>query len=126
MWYEAVYHECCFGYSLCHTVLDSTIGTAVFGSDMLFDLLFLANWNKIGCKRQNPVDNVNEKVDANHINFDFALENKVMAMDNGIDHKSMDKQTASLSVTQVHSNETIRIQWNGLIEHLNLVTPFFQ
>jgi hypothetical protein len=31
-----------------HTVLKASPGTAVFGCNMLFDILFVANWNKIG------------------------------------------------------------------------------
>ncbi len=31
-----------------HTVLKASPGAAIFGCDMLFDTLFIANWNKIG------------------------------------------------------------------------------
>ncbi len=35
-----------------HTVLKATPGAAIFGWDMLFDIPFLADWNKIGDYRQ--------------------------------------------------------------------------
>jgi hypothetical protein len=35
-----------------HTVLKASPGTAIFGCDMLFDILFIVNWNKIGDYRQ--------------------------------------------------------------------------
>jgi hypothetical protein len=38
--------------STCHTILKASPGTAIFGRDMLFDIPFIANWNKIGDYRQ--------------------------------------------------------------------------
>ena len=35
-----------------HAVLKASSGTAIFGHDMLFDIPFLADWNKIGDYRQ--------------------------------------------------------------------------
>ncbi len=39
----------CFTY---HTVLKASPGTAIFGRDMLFDIPFIADWQKIGEHRQ--------------------------------------------------------------------------
>jgi hypothetical protein len=36
-----------------HTVLKASPGIAIFGHDMLFNILFVANWNKIGDYRQH-------------------------------------------------------------------------
>ncbi len=35
-----------------HTVLKASPGSAIFGQDMLFDILFIADWQKIGEHRQ--------------------------------------------------------------------------
>jgi hypothetical protein len=35
-----------------HTVLKASLGEAIFGRDMLFDILFVADWRKIGDQRQ--------------------------------------------------------------------------
>ncbi len=39
-----------------HTVLKASPGAAIFGWDMLFDIPFLADWNKIGEYRQCQAD----------------------------------------------------------------------
>ncbi len=39
-----------------HTVLKVSPGAAIFGQDMLFDIPFLADWNKIGEYRQRQTD----------------------------------------------------------------------
>jgi hypothetical protein len=35
-------------FSTYHTVLKASPGNPIFGPDMLFDIPFVANWNKIG------------------------------------------------------------------------------
>ena len=42
--------------SIYHTVLKTSPGAAIFGRDMLFDILFLADWLKIGEYRQKQTD----------------------------------------------------------------------
>jgi hypothetical protein len=39
-----------------HTVLKASPGTAIFGWDMLFDIPFIADWNKFGDYRQCQTD----------------------------------------------------------------------
>jgi hypothetical protein len=36
-----------------HMVLKASPGAAIFGGDMLFDILFVADWHKIGEQRQS-------------------------------------------------------------------------
>jgi hypothetical protein len=39
-------------HSTYHTVLKAPPGAAIFGQDMLFDIPFIADWQKIGEHRQ--------------------------------------------------------------------------
>jgi hypothetical protein len=39
-----------------HMVLKASPGTAIFGRDMLFDIPYIADWNKIGDHRQHQTD----------------------------------------------------------------------
>jgi hypothetical protein len=39
-----------------HTVLKASPGAAIFGHDTLFDILFIADWNKIGDYRQRQTN----------------------------------------------------------------------
>jgi hypothetical protein len=43
-------------HSTYHTVLKAYPGVAIFGRDMLFDIPFIAYWNKIGDYRQHQTD----------------------------------------------------------------------
>jgi hypothetical protein len=44
-----------------HTVLKASPGAAIFGQDMLFDIPFVADWNKIGDYRQSQTDRSNKR-----------------------------------------------------------------
>ena len=49
-----------------HTVLKASPGAVIFGRDMLFDIPFLADWNKIGEYRQHQTDH-NTKHEKSHM-----------------------------------------------------------
>ncbi len=43
-------------HSTYHTLLKTSPGAAIFGRNMLFNIPFIANWNKIGNYRQRQTD----------------------------------------------------------------------
>ena len=47
-----------------HIVLKASPGTAIFGRNMLFDIPYIADWNKIGDYRQHQTD-LNTKCENN-------------------------------------------------------------
>ena len=59
-----------------HTVLQATPGAAVFGRDMLFDIPYLADWNAIGRRRQQLVDQNNERENSTRVDFDYTVGQK--------------------------------------------------
>jgi len=44
-----------------HTVLKASPGAVIFGRDMLFDIPFVADWNKIGDYRRRQTDRSNTR-----------------------------------------------------------------
>jgi hypothetical protein len=52
-----------------HTVLKASPGTAIFGQDMLFNILFVADWHKIGEQRQSLTDCGNQQENAKQIDY---------------------------------------------------------
>jgi hypothetical protein len=53
-----------------HTVLKASPGAAIFGRDMLFNILFIANWNKIGDYRQRQTDLNTAGKNSKQVNYD--------------------------------------------------------
>ncbi len=54
-----------------HTVLKASPGAAIFGQDMLFDIPFMADWRKIGERRQSLTDRGNQRENAKQIDYDY-------------------------------------------------------
>jgi len=67
-----------------HTVLKASPGAAIFGRDMLFDIPFLANWNKIGDYRQSQTDRNAEHENIKRIDYDYKVGDKVLIVKEGI------------------------------------------
>ena len=56
-----------------HTVLKASPGAAIFGRDMLFDIPFLADWNRIGDYRQHQTDRNTQCENKSCMDWDIKL-----------------------------------------------------
>jgi hypothetical protein len=63
-----------------HTVLNASPGAAIFGWDMLFDIPFVADWNKNGEYRQSLTDRSNQHKNAWRIDYDYKVGDNVQVM----------------------------------------------
>ncbi len=116
----------CFTY---HTVLKALPDTAIFGWVMLFDIPFLADWNKIGDYRQCQTDLNTEHESRTHREWDYQVNDKVLLQKDDIlckseGHYELDPWT----IISIHMNGTIRIQCRTKSEQLNIrrVSPYFE
>ena len=111
-----------------HTVLKASPGAAIFGRDMLFDIPFLADWNKIREHRQCQTDLNMEWETCSHRDWDYKVEDQVLLRKDGILRKGESRyESDPWTITSVHTNGTIRVQRGTKSERLNIrrVTPFF-
>ena len=119
------------GWAICsthHTVLGTTPGAAIFSRDMLFDIPYIADWSKIGKRRQKQVDQSNKEENKNRIDFDYRVGTKVVLIKDGILRKAEDKNIGPYLITEVFSNGTVRIQRGTINERVNIrrLSPFFE
>jgi hypothetical protein len=61
-----------------HTVLKASPSAAIFGRDMLFDIPFIADWQKIGKHRQRLTDLNNACENEGRIDYDYKVGQKVL------------------------------------------------
>jgi hypothetical protein len=61
-----------------HTVLKASPGAAIFGQDMLFDIPFIADWQKIGEHRQQLTDFNNACENKGRIDYDYKVGQNVL------------------------------------------------
>ncbi len=100
-----------------HTVLKASPGAAIFGQDMLFDILFIADWSKIGDWRQLLTNRGNQQENAKRIDYDYKVGDKVLVINEGIIRKAESAYGKEpWTNTTVHTNGTIRIQCRTKME----------
>jgi hypothetical protein len=93
------------------TVLKTSPGAAIFGWDMLFNIPFLADWNKIGDNRQHQTDLNTERENRTYKDWDYQVGDKVLLRKDSILHKSESRyERDPWTITSVHTNGTIRVQ----------------
>ena len=111
-----------------HTVLKASPGAAIFGRDMLFDIPFIADWNKIGDYRQRQTDLNTARENKLRVDFDYKVGGKVLIRKDGILRKTESRYDSEpWTITSVHTNGTIRVERGSKSERINIrrVTPFF-
>ena len=94
-----------------HTVLKTSPGAAIFGRDMLFDIPFLANWNKIGEHRQRQTDRNTEQENRSRHVWDHKLLIKYF-LEKMVSSAKVKRwyESDPWTITSVHTNGTIRFQ----------------
>ena len=94
-----------------HTALKASPGAAIFGWDMLFDIPFLADWNRIVEYRQSQTDHNTERENRSRHDWDYQVGDLVLLVKDGILRKGESKyESDPWTITSVHANGTIRIQ----------------
>jgi hypothetical protein len=110
-----------------HTVLKASPGTAIFGGDMLFNIPFIANWNKIVDYRQCQTDLNMARKNSKQVDYDYKVSYEVLLTEEGILRKAESPYSKKQwTITTIHTNGAIRIQCRTKLERLNIrrVTPF--
>ncbi len=110
-----------------HTVLNASPGAAIFGRDMLFDIPFIAVWQKIGEHRQRLTDLNNAHENEGGIDYDYMVGQKVLLRKEGILRNAKSRwHKKPWLITSVHTNGTITVQCGNKINRMNIqrVKPF--
>jgi hypothetical protein len=94
---------------------------------MLFDILFIADWQKIGEHRQRLTDLNNARENEGRIDYDYKVSQKVLLRNEGILCNTESRwHKKPWLITSVHMNGTITVQRGNKIDRLNIrrVKPF--
>jgi hypothetical protein len=92
-----------------HTTLKASPGAAIFGRDMLFDIPFIADWQKIGEHRQRLTDLKNAHENEDIIDYDYKIGQKVLLRKEGILRNAESRwHKKPWLIISVHTNQTIQ------------------
>ncbi len=109
-------------------MLKTTPGAAIFGRDMLCDIPRIADWGKIGEYRQKQTDKNTARENKSRCDFDYVVGGKILIRKDGILRKAETLYEGPYTITQVHTNGTIRVQRGAISERLNIrrVIPYHE
>ncbi len=108
-------------HSTYQTVLKASPGAAIFGRDMLFDIPFIADWQKIGEHRQKLTDLNNAHENEGRIDYDYKVGQKVLLRKEGILHNAESRwHKEPRLITSFQTNGTIMVQCRNKIERMNI------
>jgi hypothetical protein len=96
---------------------------------MLFDIPFIADWQKIGGHRQQLTDLNNARENKGRIDYDYKVGQKVLVRKEGILCKSESIwQRKPWLITSVYTNGTCTVQCGNKLEWMNIqrVKPFVE
>ncbi len=104
-----------------HTVLKASPGAAIFGRDMLFDIPFIADWQKIGEHRQQLTDLNNAPENIGRIDYDYKVGQKVLLRKEGILRNAESRwHKKPWLITSVHTNGINMVQRGNKIDRMNI------
>jgi hypothetical protein len=108
-------------HSTYHTVLIASPGAAIFGRDMLFDILFVADSKKNGEHRQRLPDLNTARENKGRIDYDYKVGQNILVRNDGILRQAESRyQKEPWSSTSVKSNGTITVQYGNKLERMNI------
>ena len=110
-----------------YTMLKSSLGAAVFCTDLLFDIPYIAGWHKIGIRIQALTDYNTARKNARRADYNYVVGINVLIRKDGILCTSEYRYDDPYTITQVNTNGTIRVQRRSKSERLNIrrMTPYF-
>jgi hypothetical protein len=94
---------------------------------MLFDIPFIADWQKVGEHRQRLTDLNNACENEGRIDYDYEVGQKVLLRKGGILRNAESRwHKKPWLITSVHMNGTITVQCGNKIGRMNIrrVKPF--
>ncbi len=102
-------------------MLKASPGAAIFGQDMLFDIPFIADWQKIGEHRQQLTNLNNARESKDRIDYDYKAGQKVLLRKEGILCNAESRwHKKPWLITSVHTNGTITVQRRNKKDRMNI------
>ena len=120
---------CAFGIrSTHHTTLQASPGQLVFGRDMIHNIPFVADWNRIETNKQKLINKSNSLENSKRLKHTYNIGNKVLLTKPGIRRKLSTPKDGPYSILKVYSNGTVKLQRGIIQETVNIrrLEPFFE
>jgi hypothetical protein len=111
---------------LSYNIADYTPCQLVFGREIIHNISFQANWNRIQKRKQDLIDRSNSKENKSCIPYEYKVGHQVLLETPEILRKLSAPCIGPYSVTKVYKNGTIQIQKGIVSERVDIrrICPF--
>jgi hypothetical protein len=106
--------------STVHTLYDATPGQLVFGRDMIYDLSFKPEWDKLLQKRQSARRTNNERENKSRTDYQYKVGDKVLINRDVIQRKLLPKRDGPYEVVRIYDNGTIKLRKGIVVQRINI------
>jgi hypothetical protein len=97
--------SCAFGIrSTFHTTLQASPGQLVFGRDMIHDIRFQANWDRIKNNKQKNIESTNKRENLNRIRHTYNAGDRILSRKPGIRRKLLSPREGPSNILEVAVN----------------------
>ena len=95
---------------------------------MIFNPATVVDWRVVSARKQAQVDRDNLRENAKRISYDYAVGDRVFVRNKGVQRKLDPIKHGPYTITEVHTNGTVRIQRQNFTERINIrrLEPFFE
>ena len=102
-----------------HTTLQKSPGQLVFGRDMIFNIKHQANWEYIKNRKQDIINQNNERENQKRIPHEYKKGNLVL-LRTGTENKYEQPYSGPHEIQKVNDNGTVRITKGAITETVNI------
>ena len=120
---------CAYGIrSTYHTTLQASPGQLVFGRDMIHDVRFQANWDRIKNNKQKIIEKSNKRENLNRLKYKYKVGDRILLRKPGLRRKLSAPKEGPYTILSVATNGTIKIQRGIVQERVNIrrIEPYFE
>jgi hypothetical protein len=103
-----------------HTTLQASPGQLVFGRDMIHDIRFQANWDRIKDNKQKYIENSNKRENVNRIKNELNVGDIIKLRKTGLQRKLSAPKEDPYTILEVGTHGTVKIQRGIVHERVNI------
>jgi hypothetical protein len=120
---------CAYGIrSTYSTILQASPGHIVFGRNMIIDVRFQANWDRIKNNKQKSIEKSNRCENLNRSNHKYKVGDRILLCKPGLQRKLSAPTEGPFTILPVATNGMIKIQRSIVQERVKkrCIEPFFE
>ena len=119
LWTDILSHAAWALRSTVHSLYDATPAQLIFGRDMIYDLSFKPDWDRLIQQRRTARLKNNARENRGRIDYQYQVGDQVMINHDELQRKLLPKRDGPYEVVRVYDNGTIKIRKGVIVQRIN-------